>query len=130
MKVSKVAVANARRIFRLCQTNGRLDETRLRTAVTRLAGEKPRGYRGILVALRRLVRLETQRRHAVIESAKPLDEPTKLRIAADLGARYGAGLTIEYRTIPELVAGLRVRVGSDVWDGSVKARLDRLAGAF
>lgn len=130
MKVSKVAAANARRICRICQTQGRLDEFKLRDAVARIAAAKPRGYRGILVALRRLVRLETQRRHAVIESAVPLDEPTKMRIAANLGIKYGADLSFEYRTTPDLVAGLRIRVGSDVWDGSVKARLDRLARAF
>jgi F-type H+-transporting ATPase subunit delta len=31
---------------------------------------------------------------------------------------------------PELLGGLRIRVGNDVLDGSVKGRLDRLAAAF
>jgi len=130
MKVSKIAASNARRIFRLCQTHGRFDETKLLQAVRRLAEVKPRGYRGILVALKRLVRLELERRHAVIESAATLDEPTKLRIAANLGAKYGPDLSFEYRAVPALVAGLRIRVGSDVWDGTVKARLDRFVRAF
>ena len=130
MKVSKVATATARRIFRMCRTNGRFDEAKMRQAIGWLTASKPRNYRGILAALRRMVRLELDRRHAVVESATELDEATKLRVAANLGAKYGGDLTFTYRSVPDLVGGLRVRVGSDVWDGTVKGRLDRLASAF
>jgi F0F1-type ATP synthase delta subunit len=36
----------------------------------------------------------------------------------------------EHRTEPRLIAGLRVRVGSDVWDGTVRGRIERFARAF
>jgi len=130
MKVSKVATATARRVFRMCRTKGRFDETKLRNAVQWLARTKPRNYRGVLMALKRMVRLELDRRHAVIESANDLDEATKLRIAANLGANYGTGLRFTYSTRPAFIGGLRIRVGSDVWDGTVQGRLDRLANAF
>ncbi|BCX47888.1 F0F1ATP synthase subunit delta [Haloferula helveola] len=130
MKISKVAASTARRIFRLCQTDGRLDEERLAKAVRQLATEKPRDYRGILGALKRLVRLELESRRVIIESADTLDEATQQRVTAGLIAKYGNQLTFEYRVNPELLGGLKVRVGSDVWDGSVKGRLDRLAQAF
>jgi len=130
MKVSKVATATARRVFRMCWTNGRFDETKLRGAMKWLTRTKPRNYRGVLTALKRMVRLELDRRHAVIESTGELDEQTKLRIAANLGAKCGADLSFTYRTVPDLIGGLRIRVGSDVWDGTVKGRLDRLADAF
>ena len=130
MKVSKVATATARRVFLMCRTDGRLDEARLRGAVHWLVRTKPRNYRGVLGAPKRMVRLEADRRHAVIESADELDQQTRLRIAANLGAKYGADLQFTYRTVPGLIGGLRVRVGSDVWDGTVKGRLDRLANAF
>jgi len=130
MKVSKVATATARRVFLMCRTDGRLDETRLRSSVHWLVRTKPRNYRGVLWALKRMVRLEIDRRHAVIESSGELDEQTKLRIATNLGAKYGDDLQFTYRTVPDLIGGLRIRVGSDVWDGTVKGRLDRLANAF
>jgi F-type H+-transporting ATPase subunit delta len=130
MKVSKVAIATARRVFRMCWTNGRFDEAKLRSAMKWLTANKPRNYRGVLFALKRMVRLELDRRHAVIESAGDLDEQTKLRVAANLGSKYGGDLTFTYRSVPGLIGGLRVRVGSDVWDGTVKGRLDRLANAF
>ncbi len=33
---------------------------------------------------------------------------------------------MEFKSNPGLLGGMRVRVGSDVWDGSVKNRLERL----
>jgi F-type H+-transporting ATPase subunit delta len=130
MKISKVANAEARRIFRLCQTGGRLDEAKLSTAIKMIVAEKPRDFRGILGALKRLVRLELERRHVVVESAAPLDAAEQQRVVSGLAAKYGSDLTFEYRVTPELLGGLKVRVGNDVFDGSVKGRLDRLAEAF
>jgi F-type H+-transporting ATPase subunit delta len=130
MKISKVANTAARRIFRLCQSGGRLDEAKLSTAVRRIAESKPRDYRGILGALKRLVRLEMERRRVVVESAAELDQASRDRVVSGLVAKYGNDLTFEYRTTPDLLGGLKIRVGNDVFDGSVKGRLDRLAQAF
>ena len=130
MKISKVAATTARHIFRLCQTDGRLDEAKLATAIRKLATDRPRDFRGVLFALKRLVRLELERRHVTVESAAELDTASRERIAAGLAAKYGSDLSFEYRVTPELLGGLKVRVGNDVWDGTVKGRLDRLAQAF
>jgi F-type H+-transporting ATPase subunit delta len=130
MKVSKVATTTARRVFRMCMSGGRLNEAGLSSAVARIAAEKPRGYRGILAALQRLVRLELSRRHVTVESAETLDDATRSRVAAGLQAKYGSGLTFEYRVVPEVIGGLRVRVGDDVWDGTIKGRLEQFARAF
>jgi len=130
MKISKVANAEARRIFRLCQTGGRLDEAKFSTAIKMIVAQKPRDFRGILSALKRLVRLELDRRHVVVESAAPIDGAEQQRVVSGLVAKYGSDLTFEYRVTPELLGGLKVRVGNDVFDGSVKGRLDRLAEAF
>ena len=65
-----------------------------------------------------------------MESAVELDEPTRQRIVADLTVKYGADLVVQYQITPELIGGLRIRVGNDVLDGSVQGRLDRLAAAF
>lgn len=130
MKISKTAASTARRLFGLCMTGGRLDETRLRNVVARLASEKPRDYQAILAAIHRLTRLEVERRRVTVESAVELDEATRQRISANLAGRYGPDLVTEYRINPELIGGLRMRVGNDVLDGSVKGRIDRLTTAF
>ena len=130
MKISKVATATACRIFRLCQTGSGLDEAKLSSAVRDIAQEKPRGYRGVLLALKRLVRLEMERRRVIVESATELDQPSRDRVISGLAVKYGVGLTYEFRVNPDLLGGLKIRVGNDVFDGSVKGRLDRLANAF
>jgi F-type H+-transporting ATPase subunit delta len=130
MKVSKVAAATARRLFGLCQTGGRLDETKLRTVVARLIESKPRDYRAVLVALQRLTRLEADRRRVTVESAVALDDASRQRVVDGLAKAHGPNLTISYAVNPELIGGLRIRVGNDVLDGSVQGRLARLANAF
>jgi F-type H+-transporting ATPase subunit delta len=130
MKISKVAKNTANRIFRMCMASGSLNETLMRSAIQKLVTQKPRDYQGILTALKRSIRLELARKHATIESAAPLDLEERSRAADSLAAQYGNDLTFEYKVTPELIGGLRVQVGNDVLDGSVKGRLDRLNNAF
>ena len=130
MKISKTAAAAARRLFGLCQTAGRFDESKLREVITRLVEAKPRDYTAILAALQRLTRLELERREVTVESAVEMDESTRQRVIVGLEKQYGTGLILQYKITPALLGGLRIRVGNDVFDGSVQGRLDRLANAF
>jgi F-type H+-transporting ATPase subunit delta len=130
MKVSKVAKTSANRIFRLCMATGSLNENLMRSAIQKLATNKPRDYQGILVSLKRLVRLEMERKQVTIESASPLDLEERGRAADFVAAQYGNDLTYAYKVTPELLGGLRIQVGNDVLDGSIQGRINRLAQAF
>ena len=123
MKTSKEAKRFARELFQTSLVNGRLAAQVVATQSDRLVTEKPRGYFQILREYARLVRLELDRRHAVVESATPLDSTEADRIRKELVERFGSDLTIAFGTKPELLGGLRVKGGSDVWDGSVANRL-------
>ncbi|MFK7909749.1 MAG: FoF1 ATP synthase subunit delta [Akkermansiaceae bacterium] len=130
MKVSKDAAKAANRIFKLCSQDGKLDEGKFSKAITLIAESKPRDYRAILHSLRRLVRLDIESRKAVVESATEMEADVKSRLESNLNEQYGGGLSFTYTVSPELLGGTRIRVGNDVWDASVKSRLDRLANAF
>ena len=130
MKISKTAATAARRLFGLCQTGERLDESKLRDVIARLVEAKPRDYTAILAALQRLTRLELERREVTVESAVEMDEATRQRVVSGLEKQYGSGLIVQYKLTPALLGGHRIRVGNDVFDGSVHGRLDRLAEAF
>jgi F-type H+-transporting ATPase subunit delta len=130
MKISKVAAATARRLYGMCQVNGELDDNRLRDLVSKLIAAQPRDYRAILASIQRLARLEMARREVLVESASVLSATEGQRISTGLAKDYGDKLTIQYKTTPELLGGLRIKVGDDVFDGSVKGRLDRLSKAF
>jgi F-type H+-transporting ATPase subunit delta len=78
----------------------------------------------------RLVRLEVERNRAIVQSAVVLDDATKARLTADLRKKYGPQVAPEFSVQPDLLGGMKIRVGSDVWDGSVKNRLERLSEQF
>jgi F-type H+-transporting ATPase subunit delta len=130
MKRSKEARRTARELLRTTIANGKLDEGRAREIVEKIKATKPRGYLQILETYLKLLRLELEKRHAVVESAVALDGATEHKIREDLTRSYGGDLTFEFRVDPALLGGMRVQVGSDVWDGSVQARLAQLADAI
>ncbi len=116
----------ARDLVRASFTDGQLDSGRVHSLLDSLIARNPRNFYRILDTYRRLLRLEIEKRHAVIESAAPLDQQTTSRVAMALGKKYGHELTTEFVVNPELLGGMRIRVGSDVWDSSVRNRLERL----
>lgn len=126
MKISKESRRTSRQLFRFCLVNGKLDETRVRAVVSKLATEKPRGYIGILETFSHQVAAEVERQRAIVESATPLDAMLQANLKTSLARKYGRELALEFQVKPELLGGIRVKVGSDVWDGTVKARLEAL----
>lgn len=130
MKSTKQARRDAKQLFRSCRVDGALDEGRVREVVRRVAEGKPRGYLGILGCFQRLVKLELESRMATIESALPLEPGIQEGLRADLARIYGPELAFSFKHSPSLIGGVRIKVGSDVYDGSVQARLERLEASF
>ena len=126
MTINKKARRQAKQLFRLCLVNGLLDESRLRQVVQRVAGAGCRDGPAVLAHFLRLVRLDRVQHTARIESAVPLPADMQHGIEADLTHRYGPGLTTAFANRPALLGGMRIQVGSDVYDGSVLARLAAL----
>jgi len=130
MKISKRAQSDARQLFRSCLVNGILDETRVRQAMALLLEKRPRGYVEILARLHRLVKLDVARHTALVENAVATTPEQQANIQASLEKHYGSGLSIAYAVNPSLLGGLRIQVGSDLYDGSVKTRLEELQQSF
>ncbi len=130
MKISKQARRDGKSLFNNCRVGGMLDEARVRKTVSAVIEMKPRGYVAILSHFQRLVKLDIERRSATVESAVAASEALQSSVTANLAARYGAGLNVKFAVNPSLIGGLRVKVGSDVYDGSVKARLSELEANF
>ena len=130
MKISKQARREAKALFRSCQANGLLDEGRVRLALQMVISKRPRGYMGILSQLARLVKLDQERHTARVESATPLTADMQTKVRSDLARLYGPALNLSFGQNPALLGGLRIQVGSDVYDGSVLGRLQSLQEAF
>ena len=130
MKISKLAQREARQLFRSCRVNGLLDENRVRQAASLVLAQKPRGYVEILSRLHRLVKLDLEQRAARVESATPLPADLQADVTNQIRKIYGSGADITFSQNPALIGGLRIQVGSDLYDGSVRTRLDKLAQSF
>ena len=129
MKSSKQAKREAKTLFRATVVNGRMDEAKVRQLFTLVAQQKPRGYASIMGHLQRLVKLDIARRTALVESPIELTPELRKGVEAKLVAGYGQGLIINYKANPLLIGGLRIQVGSDVYDGTVLARLNAIEAA-
>ena len=126
MKINKEIRQLSREMLRASFTDGQLDPGRITSLVDSLITRKPRHYVEVLKNYRRLLRLELEKRQARIETASEVDSATTSELVANLKEKYGRDLTTEFVVNPELLGGMRIRVGSDVWDGTVRNRLERL----
>ena len=126
MRTTKEARKTSRQLLKLSFTDGKLDEHKVNQVVQSVLTEKPRHFGEVLKDYQRLLRLEVAKHHAVVESATALNTNLSDLLVTKLKARYGDDLTIEFKTNSALLGGLRVKLGDDVWDGSVRNRLRTL----
>jgi F-type H+-transporting ATPase subunit delta len=126
MKINKETRQLSKALFRASFADGRLDNGRIAALVLSLIKEKPRNYIKVLESYKRLLRLEVEKRSATIETASELAPSSGADIVANLKRKYGSELTTRFVVNKELLGGMRIRVGSDVWDSSVRNRLHRL----
>jgi F-type H+-transporting ATPase subunit delta len=126
MKINKEIRQLSKQLLRASFVDGRLDQGRISALVKSLIDKKPRNYIAILDAYKRLIRLEIEKRTATIESAAELAPNVATDVVNNLKQRYGTDLATKFVVTPELLGGMRIRIGNDVWDGSVRNRLQRL----
>jgi len=130
LKTNKQSRREAKQLFRSCLVNGVLEEGRARQTVQAVLKAKPRGYFAILSHFQRLVKLDIERRTAKVESATQLAPEIQTLVRTNLERVYGPGLNLSFSQNPALIGGMRARIGSDVYDGSIQARLAALEQSF
>jgi F-type H+-transporting ATPase subunit delta len=126
MKLNKEIRRLSRKMLQASFTDGQLDPGRIGSLIDSLVKQKPRNYINVLKNYKRLLRFELEKRHATIETASEVDPTIRSEIEANLKRKYGNDLSTEFQVDAQLLGGMRIRVGSDVWDGSVRNRLERL----
>ena len=126
MKASKQARRDGKVLFNACCINGVLDEAKVRQVVAALIAQKPRGYIATLEHLQRLVKLDLDRRSARVENAVESTPAQMESIKAALAQKYGPGMNVTFWVNPALLGGVKIKAGSDIYDGSVAGRLAAL----
>jgi F-type H+-transporting ATPase subunit delta len=126
MKINKEIRQLSREMLRASFTDGQLHHGKIASLTQSLIEKRPRHCIDILQHYKRLLRLEIEKRHAKIESATQLAPEAAVNIVERLKKKYGEDLTTEFALDSALLGGVRIRVGSDVWDGTLRNRLERL----
>ena len=128
MRATKQVQTLARQLFRLSfDEAGRFDASRVTGVLQYLEKHPPASPVAVLKAYHRLVAAEVARGQAVVEHAGPVADSVLASIAAQMSKRYGRPVNAVAKPAPELLAGLRVRVGDDVYESSVAGQLAALA---
>jgi F-type H+-transporting ATPase subunit delta len=125
----KQAQQLARQLFRMSIVNGELSAERVTGVLEYVEKHRPARPRAVLTAYHRLVAAEVARGQALVEHAGPVNPATLTSIATSLSSRYGRKITPVAKRNDTLLAGLRVRVGDDLYESSVAGQLDALAEA-
>jgi F-type H+-transporting ATPase subunit delta len=84
----------------------------------------------VAAAYRKLLQDKLGIRHAEIVTARKLTDVERLQLVAEVGKLAGAEIQASFKLDPAILGGTVVRIGSTVYDGSVRGRLDRLKEAL
>ena len=130
MKTKKQSQRDAKQLFRLCLVDGSLDEDRARRVVQGLVEAARPGTLPVLSRFQRLLRLDRTKHSAEVTSAVPLSTDTRALLEAGVARLYGPAIVTSFTEDPALLGGVRLTVGSDVYDGTIKAGLAALEARF
>jgi F-type H+-transporting ATPase subunit delta len=129
MSVQKQTKQFARQLFKMSFADGRLSAERVTGVLAYIDKARPSDTLTLLRIYQRLITVEVAKGQAVVEHAGAISESALQAIAADLSRRYGRSVTATAKPNPSLIAGLRVRVGDDIYESSVSSQLAALAEA-
>lgn len=119
----------ARQFFQLSVVDGGVSAERVAGVLQYIEKHRPANTVAVLKAYQRLIAAEVARGQAVVEHAGSVNDALLATIAAAMTRRYGRKVTSVAKRNDTLFAGLRVRVGDDVYESSVASQLATLAAA-
>jgi F-type H+-transporting ATPase subunit delta len=117
----------ARQLFKLSIVDGVVSPDRVAGVLQYIEKHAPAHSVLTLKAYRRLIATELAKSEAMIEHAGTVAAPALNAIAATMTKKYGRPITTATRPDPRLLAGLRVRVGDDIYESSISSQLAALS---
>ena len=129
MSASKQIRATARTLLKLSLENGQLSEAKVRDVLAWFEAKPPAHAAATLREYHRLVVREYNRSRARIEFAGALSSGAVASILSELSRIYGRPVSAATSENPDLIAGVRISIGDDVYERSIASQLETLAAA-
>ncbi|MBL9216294.1 MAG: F0F1 ATP synthase subunit delta [Opitutaceae bacterium] len=119
----------AKQLFKLSLVNGRVSPEQVAGVLGYIEKSAPRHPLALLKLYHRAIAAELAKAQAVVEHAGAISDAALRLIEDAMTRKYRRPVTATARANPRLIAGLRVRVGSDVYESTVAAQLATLSSA-
>ena len=127
MKRDQKITQLAKKLVELSKDNGVVTEAKVGEVLAGLKQVQHRHHLTVLKTFLNYLRREIALQTAVVSTPAALSDEALKAIEATYSKMYGRPVTAVTKQDTSLIAGVRVRVGDDVYDASVAGRLQRLA---
>ncbi len=117
----------AKQLFKLSLVNGAVSPEQVTGVLAWVEKSQPRHAVALLKTYQRLIATELAKSRADVEHAGPVTDASLQAIASAMTRKYQRPVAASAKANPRLIAGLRVRVGSDVYESSIAGQLEALS---
>lgn len=129
MAADKQTKLLAKQLFKLSVVHGVVSPEQVAGVLGWIEQTSPRHPVSLLKIYHRHIATELAKSQARIEHAGPVGDGTLRMIEGAMSQKYKRVITAQAQPNPALLAGLRVRVGSDVYESSVASQLAALSAS-
>ena len=123
MRATRQSQQFARQLFNLSFADGQVSPARVTAVLAHLTRQPPRQPLVVLRRYERLIATQLAKNQALVEHAGPVDSALLRAIEAAFTRKYQRPVAAATRPAPALIAGLRIRVGDDLYESSVASQL-------
>lgn len=129
MAADKQTKLLAKQLFKLSVVNGEVSADRVAGVLGWIEKTQPRHPLALLQLYHRHIANEVAKSRAVVEHAGQVGAATLASIEAAMTKKYARKVTAVAQPNAALLAGLRVRIGSDIYESSVAGQLAALSAS-
>jgi F-type H+-transporting ATPase subunit delta len=129
MRGDKKTKLLASQLFKLSLVDGQVAAEQVAGVLGYIEKAAPRHALALLKLYHRAIKTELAKSHAVVEHAGPVSDATLRLIEGAMTRKYQRPVTASARANPKLLAGLRIRIGSDIYESTVAGQLASLSSA-
>lgn len=129
MAADKQTKLLAKQLFKLSVVNGEVSADRVAGVLGWIEKHQPRHPLALLQLYHRHIANEVAKSRAVVEHAGQVGAATLASIEAAMTKKYARKVTAVAQPNAALLAGLRVRIGSDIYESSVAGQLAALSAS-